>query len=398
MTIRDDQSDRLRILASGYAPFSVGITYDRSEVEKSGYFIFILNPEVAKTIREIQAQQKAINIYFPRYLDRLIIHDLIHLSGLVFVSYDERNNVYLASSSISLDGDIIQQISKQCLKNDDDKSDDKSDDYKSIVEAHFWLVKQTTNTFSEKIKNRAELFNSLLSSFSLLTSIGVSSSDASQVKSLIFLLTIIGLIILIKRIQHLDILFYFKNLILSFQSQLKAFATMPSTLTRGLSLLPQELEVYNQVFHSYKEKLKKVNPQIILNEIRLEINQPELSQVIFIIGLIVPNTATDQGVKNGLMLFIPFLIYLILGVKKWIKYQRFWVQFKQQLDQFPFYLKLSSFLTKFDVTIFLLEMAIAAFLMGSLIGTNLINNLRNINNIWLDNLNREYILLLIVGL
>ncbi|MGL5034889.1 MAG: hypothetical protein ACRC6M_13925, partial [Microcystaceae cyanobacterium] len=62
---------------------------------------------------------------------------------------------------------------------------------------------------------------------------------------------------------------------------------------------------------------------------------------------------------------------------------------------FPFYLKLSSFLTKFEVTIFLLEMAIAAFLMGSLIGANFIKNLRNINNIWLDNLNTEHILLIV---
>ena len=145
----------LIIFTPGFPPLSIPIAYEESYWQDSGYFIFLLdNYQVEGLLSRLPAQER-MRIQFPPYLARLMLRNLMALSGLVLVTYHRQmyQEKAIAATSISLDGDVSQQILKDCL------------DYPRLQEAltcHWWLVGQILGVFYSKMRGWIRWGNRIL--------------------------------------------------------------------------------------------------------------------------------------------------------------------------------------------------------------------------------------------
>lgn len=152
---QESRDSCLVILAPGFPPLLIPLVYESSYWHDSGYFIFLLDNDRIEGLISRLAHPERIRIQFPPYLARLMLRNIMALSGLVLVTYYQQMNheKAIAATSIGLDGDISQQILKDCL------------DYERLQQAltcHWWLVSQSLGVFYSKIRDWGRWCNRLL--------------------------------------------------------------------------------------------------------------------------------------------------------------------------------------------------------------------------------------------
>ncbi len=143
---QESRDQCLTILTPGFPPLLIPIAYEVSYWQDSGYFIFLLDNDRIEGLLSRLPYQKRMTIQFPPYLSRLILRNLIALSGLVLVTYYQQmsQEKAIAATSISLDGDVSQQILKDCLE------------YPRLQDSltcHWWLVRHILGVFYSKIRH-----------------------------------------------------------------------------------------------------------------------------------------------------------------------------------------------------------------------------------------------------
>ena len=156
MMFGQNESDScLTILTPGFPRLFIPIGYELSNWQGSGYSIFWINDFIVSSLLERLPYQEQIRIQFPPYLARLMLRNLMVLSSLVFVTHYQQmyQEKAIAVTSIGLDGDISQQILKDCL------------DYERLQQAltcHGWLVRQSLGVFYSKIRDWGRWSNQIL--------------------------------------------------------------------------------------------------------------------------------------------------------------------------------------------------------------------------------------------
>jgi hypothetical protein len=267
MSTNDD--DYLIISSLDYPLLEIVIGYELSGWKGLGDFIFVVNQEKAEKIFAIQHRQ--VNIQFPQYLDRLVIRNFAVSSSLTFITYYQSSednqlpNYYqekaIAVTSLSLDGDIFQQMIKDCLQNKV---------YQKVVYAHLWLVRQTISSFYAKIY---------------------------------------------KRLQHIDLgLFLAFGSINSTSSILSGFGNNPVNWLRNfiISLL---IMVLSLLLINLRRRYFGEN----FSEFGQKIFSTELDQAIFISGIVIPNIVTENNYLKPLLMILVTVFSLLM---RWIKDQK----------------------------------------------------------------------------
>lgn len=180
-------------------PINVLINYEKSEWKGLGTFIFIIDQPIAEIINDLINDQGLFEIKFPTYLDRLLFQNLANCLSLTFVTYfrpsfDTDQEMAIAFTSVSLDGDISQQLIEDCLHNQT---------YQKVARSHAWLVRQSLTVFSTKVNRSLQNIDLVLLSIG-----GFASSFSSFSQNTItrpwqisFMILIISLIILLIWIQ-----------------------------------------------------------------------------------------------------------------------------------------------------------------------------------------------------
>jgi hypothetical protein len=174
------------------------INYENSEYRGLGTFAFVIDQPTAETIYDLIKNQSLFEIKFPTYLDRLLFQNLANSLSLAFVTYFRPFNtdqeIAIAFTSISLDGDISQQLIEDCLHNPT---------YQKVARSHAWLVRQSLTVFSTKVNRYLQNIDLVLLSVGGFASSFSSFSQNTFTRpwQIFFLVLIISLIILLIWIQ-----------------------------------------------------------------------------------------------------------------------------------------------------------------------------------------------------
>jgi flagellar biogenesis protein FliO len=179
-------------------PINVLINYEKSEWKGLGTFAFVIDQPIAETINDLINDQSLFEIKFPTYLDRLLFQNLANSLSLAFVTYFRPFNtdqeIAIAFTSISLDGDISQQLIEDCLHNPT---------YQKVARSHTWLVRQSLTVFSTKVNRYLQNIDLILLSVGGFASSFSSFSQQTIARpwQISFMILIISLIILLIWIQ-----------------------------------------------------------------------------------------------------------------------------------------------------------------------------------------------------
>jgi hypothetical protein len=179
-------------------PINVLINYEKSEWKGLGTFAFVIDQPIAETINDLINDQSLFEIKFPTYLDRLLFQNLANSLSLAFVTYFRPFNtdqeIAIAFTSISLDGDISQQLIEDCLHNPT---------YQKVARSHAWLVRQSLTVFSTKVNRYLQNIDLVLLSVGGFASSFSSFSQQTIARpwQISFMILIISLIILLIWIQ-----------------------------------------------------------------------------------------------------------------------------------------------------------------------------------------------------
>lgn len=174
------------------------INYENSEYRGLGTFAFVIDQPTAETIYDLIKNQSLFEIKFPTYLDRLLFQNLANSLSLAFVTYFRPFNtdqeIAIAFTSISLDGDISQQLMEDCLHNPT---------YQKVARSHAWLVRQSLTVFSTKVNRYLQNIDLILLSVGGFASSFSSFSQQTIARpwQISFMILIISLIILLIWIQ-----------------------------------------------------------------------------------------------------------------------------------------------------------------------------------------------------
>ena len=174
------------------------INYEKSGYGGLGTFAFVIDQPIAETINDLINDQGLFEIKFPTYLDRLLFQNLANSLSLAFVTYFRPFNtdqgIAIAFTSVSLDGDISQQLIEDCLHNQT---------YQKVARSHAWLVRQSLNVFSNKVNRYLQNIDLVLLSIGGFVSSFSSFSQNTIARpwQIFFLVLIISLIILLIWIQ-----------------------------------------------------------------------------------------------------------------------------------------------------------------------------------------------------
>lgn len=174
------------------------INYENSEYRGLGTFAFVIDQPTAETIYDLIKNQSLFEIKFPTYLDRLLFQNLANSLSLAFVTYFRPFNtdqeIAIAFTSISLDGDISQQLIEDCLHNPT---------YQKVARSHTWLVRQSLTVFSTKVNRYLQNIDLILLSVGGFASSFSSFSQQTIARpwQISFMILIISLIILLIWIQ-----------------------------------------------------------------------------------------------------------------------------------------------------------------------------------------------------
>ena len=179
-------------------PINVLINYEKSEWKGLGTFAFVIDQPIAETINDLINDQSLFEIKFPTYLDRLLFQNLANSLSLAFVTYFRPFNtdqeIAIAFTSVSLDGDISQQLIEDCLHNPT---------YQKVARSHTWLVRQSLTVFSTKVNRYLQNIDLILLSVGGFASSFSSFSQQTIARpwQISFMILIISLIILLIWIQ-----------------------------------------------------------------------------------------------------------------------------------------------------------------------------------------------------
>jgi flagellar biogenesis protein FliO len=174
------------------------INYENSEYRGLGTFAFVIDQPTAETIYDLIKNQSLFEIKFPTYLDRLLFQNLANSLSLAFVTYFRPFNtdqeIAIAFTSVSLDGDISQQLIEDCLHNQT---------YQKVARSHTWLVRQSLTVFSTKVNRYLQNIDLILLSVGGFASSFSSFSQQTIARpwQISFMILIISLIILLIWIQ-----------------------------------------------------------------------------------------------------------------------------------------------------------------------------------------------------
>lgn len=174
------------------------INYENSEYRGLGTFAFVIDQPTAETIYDLIKNQSLFEIKFPTYLDRLLFQNLANSLSLAFVTYFRPFNtdqeIAIAFTSVSLDGDISQQLIEDCLHNPT---------YQKVARSHAWLVRQSLTVFSTKVNRYLQNIDLILLSVGGFASSFSSFSQQTIARpwQISFMILIISLIILLIWIQ-----------------------------------------------------------------------------------------------------------------------------------------------------------------------------------------------------
>ena len=301
------------------------INYENSEYRGLGTFAFVIDQPTAETIYDLIKNQSLFEIKFPTYLDRLLFQNLANSLSLAFVTYFRPFNtdqeIAIAFTSISLDGDISQQLIEDCLHNPT---------YQKVARSHAWLVRQSLTVFSTKVNRYLQNIDLVLLSVGGFASSFSSFSQNTFTRPWqnIFLVLIISLIILLIWIQKRSLVkpppevtqaIFVSGLIIPYAHLGEISKSLLTAIIPLISLLVWWLKkqhflgLSQSFFRSLQtiniaNKLPKISPEL---EIILEV-----SGIIFLgFNIIWSYRISEWGKPTSIIIQILLLTFMLLRLR-----------------------------------------------------------------------------------